>query len=160
MNVGTGASSWFSGSGSIYNVYFANIGFYSANANSQFWHQPLPGTLYACTFDTLGFFGFKSVFGSSTEKAAVTQVRFSLLFFPSILSFPSLSSISSLPSLFFPPFFFSLLFFSLPLLFTLLQVNFKGQWTVIAGYDTQFNLGGSDCELWTSGYLNIGPGTV
>jgi hypothetical protein len=40
------------------------------------------------------------------------------------------------------------------------QVNFVGQWTAVPSLDTAFTLGGSDNELWTSGYLNIGGGSV
>ncbi len=40
------------------------------------------------------------------------------------------------------------------------QVNFVGQWTVVPALDTAFTVGGSDNELWTSGYLNIGGGSV
>ncbi|ELR20556.1 uncharacterized protein ACA1_052470 [Acanthamoeba castellanii str. Neff] len=112
LNVGTGVNSWFVGTATTYDVYIARIGFASSNGNSQFWHHPLSaGTIYASTFETLGFFGFKYVFGNPTEKCAITQV------------------------------------------------NFVGQWTAVPSLDTAFTLGGSDNELWTSGYLNIGGGS-
>lgn len=37
------------------------------------------------------------------------------------------------------------------------QVIFSGHWEANNAWDTQFNLGGSDCELWMGGYLNAGP---
>eukprot|EP01113_Clastostelium_recurvatum_P008885 TRINITY_DN14232_c0_g1_i2.p1 TRINITY_DN14232_c0_g1~~TRINITY_DN14232_c0_g1_i2.p1 ORF type:complete len:412 (+),score=72.65 TRINITY_DN14232_c0_g1_i2:38-1237(+) len=109
LNCGSGNSSWFVGSGAIYDVYISHIGFVSTNGLTQFWHHPLPGTLYACTFETLGFYGFKHVFGNPIAKTAITQI------------------------------------------------NFIGQWTVVPALDVQFSIGGSDNELWTAGYLNIGP---
>jgi hypothetical protein len=76
LNVGTGVNSWFVGTATTYDVYIARIGFASSNGNSQFWHHPLSaGTIYASTFETLGFFGFKYVFGNPTEKCAITQVH-------------------------------------------------------------------------------------
>lgn len=112
LNVGTGANSWFVANETTYDVYVANIGFASSNGNSQFWHHPLSaGTLFASTFETLGFFGLKYVFGTPTDRCALTQV------------------------------------------------NFVGQWTVVPALDTAFTVGGSDNELWTSGYLNIGGGS-
>lgn len=35
------------------------------------------------------------------------------------------------------------------------QVVFSGHWTVIGSLDTAFTLGGSDCSLWMSGYVNL-----
>lgn len=37
------------------------------------------------------------------------------------------------------------------------QVVFSGHWTANNLWDTQFNLGGADCQLWIGGYINIGP---
>lgn len=37
------------------------------------------------------------------------------------------------------------------------QVVFSGHWTANNLWDTQFHLGGADCNLWMDGYLNIGP---
>ncbi len=41
----------------------------------------------------------------------------------------------------------------------LTQVLFTGHWTCLAGTDVQFYMGGSDNQLWMSGYLNIGSQT-
>jgi hypothetical protein len=113
LNVGIGARSWFVGNDTTFDIYIARIGFASSNGNSQFWHHPLSaGTIFASTFDTLGFFGFKYVFGNPTDRCAITQV------------------------------------------------NFVGQWTAVPSLDTAFTLGGSDNELWTSGYLNLDTGGV
>lgn len=38
------------------------------------------------------------------------------------------------------------------------QVVTSGHWTVIGATDTPFNVGGSDMNLWTAGYLNMGSG--
>lgn len=38
----------------------------------------------------------------------------------------------------------------------LTQVLFTGHWQVLQGYDTQFNVDGSDNDLWGNGYVNIG----
>ena len=40
--------------------------------------------------------------------------------------------------------------------FLMTQAIFSGHWTVQSFNDQQFTLGGSDCELWMGGYLNIG----
>lgn len=37
------------------------------------------------------------------------------------------------------------------------QVVLSGHWTANNLWDTQFNLGGSDCQLWMGGMINIGP---
>lgn len=37
------------------------------------------------------------------------------------------------------------------------QVIFSGHWTANNLWDTQFNIGGSDCQLWVGGYINMGP---
>ncbi len=37
------------------------------------------------------------------------------------------------------------------------QVVFSGHWTANNLWDTQFFLGGADCQLWVGGYINIGP---
>lgn len=37
------------------------------------------------------------------------------------------------------------------------QVVFSGHWTANNLWDTQFMLGGADCQLWVGGYINIGP---
>jgi len=33
----------------------------------------------------------------------------------------------------------------------------SGRWTIVGGSDTQVNIGGSDCDLWTDGSCNFGP---
>lgn len=73
-NIGTGSKSLFVGSGSIYDVYVSNLAF-QGNFNQQFWDQPT-GTLYACEFNSLTFYGFKHVFGRTDAKALLTQVIF------------------------------------------------------------------------------------
>lgn len=76
LNCGTNTSAWMSATKSLYDIYIGNLAFYGAST-SQFWHQPLSsGTLYACQFDALTFFGFKHIFGNPTAKAAFTQVYF------------------------------------------------------------------------------------
>lgn len=42
--------------------------------------------------------------------------------------------------------------------FLMTQVRFTGHWQVLTQWDTQFHLGGSDNDLWKSGYINIGGG--
>lgn len=37
------------------------------------------------------------------------------------------------------------------------QVVFSGHWTANNLWDTQFYIGGSDCQLWVGGYINMGP---
>lgn len=37
------------------------------------------------------------------------------------------------------------------------QVVFSGHWTANNLWDTQFHIGGSDCQLWMGGYINMGP---
>lgn len=37
------------------------------------------------------------------------------------------------------------------------QVQFTGHWMANNLWDTQFHLGGADCNLWMAGYINIGP---
>lgn len=75
LRCGNGTSSWFVGSGSIYNVYVANIGF-NGSSNTQFWHHPASGgTLYSCRFESLGFDLFKHVFGTPSAPIGFTQVE-------------------------------------------------------------------------------------
>jgi hypothetical protein len=40
------------------------------------------------------------------------------------------------------------------------QVRLTGHWQVTGFTDTQFNLGGSDCQLWMEGYCNMGTSTA
>jgi hypothetical protein len=73
VNCGTGASSWWVGSGSIYNMLFAGLTIRSSNAATQFLaHES--GTLYACEFNNLMFFGMKHVLGRPAAKCLMTQV--------------------------------------------------------------------------------------
>ena len=73
LNVGTGASSWFYGATTYYDIYFGNIAF-ANSATSQFWHQPNSSTLYGCQFHSLSFYGMTSIFGDSSTACALTQV--------------------------------------------------------------------------------------
>lgn len=75
LNVGNGTSSWFNGSGSLYDIYIGDLAFAGGGSVAQFWHQAT-GTLYACQFHNLTFYGFKHVFGQPTAKALLTQVLF------------------------------------------------------------------------------------
>lgn len=111
LAVGNGTSSWFVGSGSLYNIYVANIGFQASGTGAQFWHHPSSGgTLYSCRFESLGFNLFKHIFGTASTNCGLTQVEFT------------------------------------------------GHWTANNARDVQFNLGGSDNQLWMDGYINIGTG--
>lgn len=75
LNVGSGSSSWFAGSGTLHNIQVANLAF-SATGSAQFWDQPLTSGngLYACNFHSLSFFGFKHAIGRPADPAAFTQV--------------------------------------------------------------------------------------
>jgi len=76
LNLGVGTAAWMVGTGTYYDIFIGNIAFFGAST-AQFWHQPLSaGSLYACQFDALTFYGFKHVFGQPTNKAALTQVFF------------------------------------------------------------------------------------
>lgn len=110
LTCGSGTSSWFNGSGSLYNILVKDIGF-EGTSSTQFWHHPSSaGTLYSCRFESLGFNLFKHIFGTVGQNVGLTQVEFS------------------------------------------------GHWTVNNAWDQQFNLGGSDNQLWFDGYINIGTG--
>jgi len=76
LNVGNGTSSWFNGTGSIYDVYIGDLAFQGGGSVAQFWHQA-SGTLYACQFHALTHYNFKHVFGTPAAKALMTQVVFS-----------------------------------------------------------------------------------
>lgn len=77
LSVGSDASAWFNGAGlTLYDVYVSGLAFQNANNASQFWAQP-SGTLYACEFNALTFYGMTHIFGSATVKALCTQVIFS-----------------------------------------------------------------------------------
>lgn len=70
----TGTNALFHSTGQIYDIYVANLAFQN-NLTAQFWSQPA-GTLYACEFHSLTFYGMKNVFGTPTQKALLTQVSF------------------------------------------------------------------------------------
>lgn len=76
VNCGTGASSWWVGSGGDrYDVYFSGLTMTSTNANTQFLAQET-NTMYACEFNNLTFYGFKHVFGRPAAKCLMTQIFF------------------------------------------------------------------------------------
>ncbi len=76
LNVGVDASAWFNGaSGTYYDIYMEGLAIQSGGT-SQFWSQP-GGTLYACQFDSMTFYGMAHIFGSATTKCLLTQVIFS-----------------------------------------------------------------------------------
>lgn len=76
LNVGNGTSSWFVGSGSLYNILVKDIGFQAQGTGAQFWHHPSSsGTLYSCRFESLGFNLFKHVMGTSGANVGLTQVE-------------------------------------------------------------------------------------
>lgn len=77
LNVGANASALFNGASlTLYDIDVRNLAFQNGNGASQFWAQP-SGTLYACEFHSLTFYGMKHVFGSVGTKALLTQVIFS-----------------------------------------------------------------------------------
>jgi hypothetical protein len=77
VNVGTGTSSWFVGTGNVFNVYFADLSIESTNSNSQFIeHKVANGTLYAGTFRNLSFQAFKHVLGNTTDALSITLCSF------------------------------------------------------------------------------------
>jgi hypothetical protein len=75
VNVGTGTSSWFYGTGTYYDIYISGLAMRSVT-KGQFWHQP-SGHLFACKFDSLTFYQFTYVFGQPSAKAMMWQVIFS-----------------------------------------------------------------------------------
>ena len=76
LNVGTGASSWFNGTATFFDIYIGNIAFANPGRNGQFWNQPNTATLYGCQFHGLSFYGFEYIFGNPSVPCAVTQVTF------------------------------------------------------------------------------------
>jgi len=76
LSVGNDTSAWFNGgSATVYDVTIRNIAFQDGSSTSQFWAQAA-GTLYACEFNSLTFYGFQHVFGSHANKCLMTQVMF------------------------------------------------------------------------------------
>jgi hypothetical protein len=62
----------FYNSGTVFDVFVKGLCF-QGGPKAQFWRST--GNLYACTFDNLTFYGFKSVFGNATEKALMTYTK-------------------------------------------------------------------------------------
>lgn len=73
-SVTTGTNSLFHSTGTLYDIYVGDLAFQGSHT-AQFWSQP-SGTLYACEFNALTFYGIKNVFGNPTQKALLTQVAF------------------------------------------------------------------------------------
>lgn len=75
LQCGSGASSWFVGSGSIYNVYMGNFGV-QMGSSAQFMDVPASGgTLYSCRFESLSFDLGPYVFGRPGAPTGFTQVE-------------------------------------------------------------------------------------
>lgn len=74
-SISSGTSSWWNGTGSVYDVYMANFSVQGSQGSSlhQFLDQP-SGTLYACEFHALSFNFMRGVFGRSDRKCLMTQV--------------------------------------------------------------------------------------
>lgn len=75
-SLSSGASSWFVGSGSIYDVYMADFAVQGSQGSSK--HQFLDhnsGTLYACEFNSLSFNFMRGVFGIRGRTCFFTQVN-------------------------------------------------------------------------------------
>lgn len=73
--IGTGTNALFHSTAQLFGIYVGGLSF-SNNRTGQFWSQP-SGTLYSCEFNSLTFFGMKSVFGTPSQLAAITGVMFS-----------------------------------------------------------------------------------
>lgn len=74
-SITSGTSSWWNGTGSLYDVYMADFTV-QGNAGAsvhQFLDQP-SGTLYACHFHALSFNFMRGVFGRDDRKCLMTQV--------------------------------------------------------------------------------------
>jgi hypothetical protein len=73
--IGNGTSSWWNGTGSIYDVYMADFSVQGSQGSGvhQFLDQP-SGTLYACEFQSLSFNFMGGVFGNDSRKCLMTQV--------------------------------------------------------------------------------------
>ena len=73
--VSSGTSSWWVGTGSIYDVFMSGFSVHgsSSAATHQFWDQNT-GTLYACEFNALSFNFMRGVFGRYDRACYFTQV--------------------------------------------------------------------------------------
>lgn len=69
---GNGAASLFRSTATMYDITIANVAFHATGQNAQFMRSTV--NLYACQFDSLTFYGFKHVMGSTAEKFLGTQV--------------------------------------------------------------------------------------
>ena len=77
--IGSGTSSWWVGSGNLYDVYMADFGVQGSSGLDvqQFIDVPSSGgTLYACQFHALSFNFMRAVFGRKDRTCGLTQVVF------------------------------------------------------------------------------------
>lgn len=75
-SLSSGASSWWVGSGSLYDIYMADFAVQGSQGSSK--HQFLDhnsGTLYACEFNSLSFNFMRGVFGIRGRTCFFTQVN-------------------------------------------------------------------------------------
>lgn len=70
----TGTNALFHSTTDVHSVVVSGLAFQN-NRTAQFWSQP-SGTLYPARFDNLTFYGMKHIFGSTSQKALLTQVAF------------------------------------------------------------------------------------
>lgn len=73
--IGSGTSSWWVGTGNLYDIYMADFSVQGSMGQSR--HQFLDqnsGTLYACEFNSLSFNFMRGVFGTTGRKCLMTQV--------------------------------------------------------------------------------------
>ena len=76
-SITSGTSSWWNGTGSIYDVYMADFSVQGSSGASihQFMDLPVAsGTLYACEFHALSFNFMRAVFGRKDRVMGFTQV--------------------------------------------------------------------------------------
>jgi len=76
-NIGSGTSSWWNGTGNLFDIYMADFGVQGDQGSSrqQFMDVPVSsGTLYACQFQALSFDFMRSIFGRKDRVCAFTQV--------------------------------------------------------------------------------------
>lgn len=78
VNVGTGTSSWFVGSGQTFNMLLNGFTVRSSNSNSQLVHHPYGSgwTCYAGYFADLTLYGFKHGFGLPGDAFSMTLCKF------------------------------------------------------------------------------------
>lgn len=79
-SISSGTSSWWSGTGSIYDVFMADFSVQGSSGASTHQFMDLPvsgGTLYACEFRSLSFNFMRAVFGRKDRVMGFTQVRLS-----------------------------------------------------------------------------------